>query len=119
MSSAQALAMLGPPAGTRRLAREPVTRHRRDHYMESVRCAPAMRCGIDQRIDDLQLLDDRAGPAVVDDERQCILVFRANMNEMYVEPIDLGHELRQSTQSSLDLAPVVTCHPMARELLHR
>ena len=46
-----------------------------------------MRGGICQGIDDLLgLLDDRAGPAVCDDERQRIVVFRANVNEMNVEP---------------------------------
>jgi hypothetical protein len=53
-----------------------------------------MRRGIRQRTDDLQLLDDGAGPAVVDDERQRIFMLRTNVNEMDVEPIDLGHELR-------------------------
>ena len=46
-------------------------------------------------IDDLQLLDDRARPPVRDDERQRIFMFRTNVNEMNVQPIDLGHEIRQ------------------------
>ena len=57
----------------------------------------------------LQLLDDRAGPPVRDDERQRIFMFRANVNEMNVEPIDLGHELRQGVQFRLALAPIVAC----------
>ena len=84
---------LGAPAGRGRLAREPVARHRRDHEVEGVRCAPAMRRGIGQRLDDLQLLDDRAGPSVRDDHRQRILVLRANVNEVNVEPVDLGEEV--------------------------
>src|ERR1700685_1487542 len=36
---------------------------------------------------------------------------------MNVEPIDLGYEIRQSTQFRLDLAPVVICPPIARECL--
>ena len=35
---------------------------------------PPCAVGIGQRLDDLQLLDDRAGPAVRDDERQRVLV---------------------------------------------
>ncbi len=62
--------------------------------MESVRCLAAMRRGIGQGIDDLQLLDDGAGPSVRDDERQRVFVLRTNVNEMNVDPIDLGHELR-------------------------
>ena len=61
--------------------------------MEGVRCAPAMRGRIGQRLDDLQLLDDRAGPAMRDDHRQRILMLRADVNEMNVEPVDLGDEV--------------------------
>ena len=62
--------------------------------MEGVRCAAAMRRGIGQRIDDLHLLDDRAGPSVRDDERQRIFMLRADVNEVNVQPVDLGDELR-------------------------
>ena len=103
----------GIPAGGGRLARVPVARNRRNHQMERIRCAPAMRGGIGQGIDDLHLLDDRAGPSVRDDERQRVVVLRANMNEVNVQSIDLGDELRQSVQSRLDLAPVVVCRPIA------
>ena len=75
--------------------------------------------GIGQRIDDLQLLDDRAGPSVRDDERQRILMLRTNVNEVNVQPIDLGDELRQRVQLRLDLAPVVFGRPIAREFLNR
>ena len=75
--------------------------------------------GIGQRIDDLHLLDDRAGPSVRDDQRQRIFVFRTDVNEVNVQPIDLGDELRQGVQFCLDLAPVVLCRPIARERLHR
>ena len=69
------------------------------------------------RIDDLQLLDDRAGPSVRDDERQRIVMFRTNVNEMNVQPVDLGDELRQSVHLCFDLAPVIVCRPIARECL--
>ena len=110
---------VGVPAGRGRLAGEAVARHRRDHDVEGVRRAAAVRRGIGQRIDDLQLLDDRAGPAVRDDERQRVLVLRADVDEVDVEPVDLGDELRQRVQLRLDLAPVVLGRPVARELLHR
>ena len=70
------------------------------------------------RIDDLQLLDDRAGPAVIDDERQRVFVLRTNVDEVDVEPVDLGDELRQGVQLRLALAPVVLRRPVAREFLH-
>jgi len=52
----------GVPTGGGRLTRKPVAWHRRNHYMESVRCAPSICRGIDKRINDLQLLDDRTRP---------------------------------------------------------
>ena len=66
--------------------------------MEGVRCARAVRRGVGQRIDDLQLLDDRTRPSMRHDHRQSVLVLRANMNEMNVDPVDLGDELRQGIQ---------------------
>src|SRR6516162_10303440 len=79
--------------------------------MESVRCARAMGRGIGQWIDNLELLDDRTGPPVRDDERQRIFMFRTNVNEMNVQPIDLGYELRQCIQFRLALPPIVICPP--------
>src|SRR3982074_3469324 len=87
--------------------------------MESVRCARAMGCGIGQRTDDLQLLDDRAGPSVRDDERQRIFMFGTNVNEMNVEPVDLGDEIRYGVQLRLDLAPIIIFRPIAGECLNR
>src|SRR5215813_4919264 len=46
-------------------------------------------------------------------------MFRTNVDEMNVEPVDLGNELRQGVQFRLDLAPVVLCRPIAREFLRR
>ena len=108
----------GIPPGGCRLGGESVARQRRNHEMEGVRRAPAVRGGVGQRLDDLQLLDDRAGPPVRDDQRQRVLVLRANVNEVDVEPIDLGDEVRQGVQLRLALAPVVVGRPVARELLH-
>src|SRR5258705_10490769 len=87
--------------------------------MERVRCARAMCRGIGQWIDDLQLLDDRPGPAVRDDERQRIVVFRTDVDEMNVESVDLGDELRQGVQPGLALAPVVLGRPIPRDGLSR
>src|SRR4051794_6355498 len=85
--------------------------------MESLRRAAAVRGGIGQGIDNLHLLDDRAGPAVGHDHRQRILMLRANVNEMNIQPVDLGDELRQGVDPSFDFPPVVIRCPVARELL--
>ena len=67
----------------------------------------AMRRGIGEGIDNLQLLDDLAGPAVRDDEGQRIVMFRTHVDEVNVESIDFGDELRQCVQPGLALTPVV------------
>jgi hypothetical protein len=66
--------------------------------MERVRTARAMRRGVGERFDDLQLLDDRARPPVRDDQRERVLVLGADVNEMNVEPVDLGDEVWQAVQ---------------------
>ena len=86
--------------------------------MESVGRAGAVGRGIGERINDLQLFDDRPWPPVRDDQRQGIFVLRTNVNEMNVEAIDLGDELRQGVQFRLALAPIVICCPVTREFLN-
>src|SRR4051812_39647825 len=110
---------LGTPAGARRLARETVARHRGDNHVEGVGCARAVCRGIGKRVDDLQLLDDRAGPSVRNKERQSILMLRTNMNKMNLQTIDLRDKLRQGTEPGLAPAPIVIGRPIVCEILHR
>ena len=42
---------------------------------------------------------------------------RADVDEVNVEPVDLGHELRQGIELRLGLPPVVVRAPVAHELL--
>src|SRR6185436_3714289 len=70
-------------------------------------------------IDELQLLDDRAGPSVRNDDRQRILMFRTDVDEMDVQPVDLGDEVRYGIQPRLARAPVIFRPPITRELLNR
>ena len=87
--------------------------------MERVRGAAAVRRRVGEAIDELQLLDDRARPSVTDDQRQRVIMLRAHVDEVDVQPVDLGDELRQGIEGGLDLAPVVLRLPVTRELLHR
>ena len=107
------------PARLGRLAREPVARHVRDHHVEGVRRAAAMRRRVGEQVDDLHLLDERARPSVADDERQRILVLRANVDEVDVQPVDLGDELWDGVEPRLALAPVVLRLPVASDRLDR
>jgi hypothetical protein len=59
------------------------------------------------------------GPPVGDDERQCVFLFRPNVDEVDVDSVDLRDELRQGLQPRLALAPVVLRLPVARECLDR
>ena len=58
------------------------------------------------------------GPAVADDQRKRVLVLRANVDEVDVQPVDLGDEVRDGVQPRLALAPVVLGRPVASEVLH-
>ena len=86
--------------------------------MEGVRRSAAVSCRIGQWLDDLQLLDDRARPAVRDDDREGVLVLRASMNEVDVQAVDLGNEVREGVDPRFALAPVVLRAPVTREFLH-
>jgi hypothetical protein len=108
----------GIPPGGGRLGGESVPGQRGNHQVERFRAAPAVRLGIGQRLDDLQLLYDRARPPVRDDQRQRIGVPGADVKEMDAEPVDLGDEVRQLVQLRLAPAPVVICRPVPREILH-
>jgi hypothetical protein len=87
--------------------------------MEGVRRGAAMRRRVGEQIDDLQLLDDRARPSMADDQRQRVLVLRANVDEMDVQPVDLGDEVGHRVELGLALAPVVLGLPVARDRLDR
>ena len=82
--------------------------------MERVGGIFTMRGRIRQRPDDLQLLDDRAGPPVGDDQRHRVRMLRSEMDEMDFQPVDLGDELRQGVQRRFAFAPIVAGPPVAR-----
>src|SRR5687768_14079669 len=44
-------------------------------------------------------------------------MLRADVNEMYIETVDLGDELREGVELRLDFAPVVIARPVAGEFL--
>ena len=107
----------GCQPGGGRAAAKAETRQGWDDDVEGVRRASAVRGGVGERIDDLELLDDRSRPAVRHDSRQRVWMARSNVNEMDVEAIDFGHELRQRIEPRFDVSPVVIAAPVAGELL--
>ena len=62
---------------------------------------------VGERPDDVQHLDDRAGPAVGDDHGQGVRVRRPDVDEVDVEAVDLGQVLRDGVQPRRDPAEVV------------
>ena len=87
--------------------------------MECVRFGAAVRGGVRERFDDLQLLDDRTRPAMGHDHRQRILVLRLRMDEVDIQTVDLRHEVRQRFQMRLAPAQIVIRPPVLDEFLHR
>src|SRR6202021_3561167 len=71
-----------------------------------------------QRINYLQLFDERSGPPMSHDDRQGMRMLRANVNEMDIYPVDGSDELRQGVYPRFDLAPVVVCLPIVGKLAH-
>ena len=90
----------GLPAELGRLAREAVARQGRQHQVECVLGGAAVRGRVGQRADGLEQLDDRAGPAMRHDQRQRVLMPRPDVDEVDLDPVDLGRELRQRVQSA-------------------
>jgi hypothetical protein len=56
--------------------------------------ASAVRGRVGERADDIEQLDDRTGPAMRHDQRQRVIVLGAHVDEVDVESVDLGDELR-------------------------
>ena len=71
-----------------RLTREPVTRDRRNDHVKRVLGLAAECGGVSQRADEVEHLDDRARPAVGDDQRQGVLVTRRDVDEVDVQTVD-------------------------------
>ena len=87
--------------------------------MERVGGVAAVCRRIGKRADDVQHLDDRAGPAVSDDDRQRVFVGRPDVDEVNIEAIDLGEKLRQRVEPRLESPEVIVVGPIPNKLLHR
>jgi hypothetical protein len=81
------------PAELSWLAGESVAGKRWQYDVERIVGACAMSGRIGERTDSVEQFDDRSRPAVRHDERQCVLMRRPHVDEMDVDPVDLGHEL--------------------------
>ncbi|SFK76976.1 hypothetical protein SAMN04488085_103376 [Geodermatophilus ruber] len=94
------------PAGLGRRGGEGVAGQGRQHPVERVLGRAAVHGRVRQRADGV-------------DQRQRVLVPRANADEVDAHAVDLGGELRQPVQPRLAPAPRVLAAPVAARCLHR
>src|SRR5262245_66507185 len=93
---AEAVHQLGPgsggalcaPAPVPERGREPETRQRRDHQVERRRWVLAVGPWIGQRADHFEELDHRARPAMAQDQRQRVALWRLDVQEVDVLAVD-------------------------------
>src|SRR5262249_4038903 len=85
---------------------------------ESIFRSSSMPRGIGQRIDYIQQLENRSGPAVCHNQRHRVRMTRAYVDKVNVNAVDGSHELRQGVESRLRLSPVVIRLPVAHQLFH-
>src|SRR5262245_52966657 len=105
----------GTPVRALRFAREAVTGIGGQHEVESVFGLSAVGGRIGERVDGLEKLEGRSGPAVGHDQRHGVRMRRAYVDELNVETVDRRHELWQAIQSRLRLSPVVIAGPVLYE----
>ena len=105
------------PAGRGRYGGEAVAGHRRDDHIEGIRGVAAVGGRVGERADDVEQLDDRAGPAVGDDQRQGALVRRPDVEEVDVEAVDPGDERWEGVQPGLEPPRVVAAGPVVGQCL--
>jgi hypothetical protein len=70
-----------------------------------------------QRLDHVEELQERTGPAVGEDQRERVRFRRPDVDEVDVLAVDLGGEVRKLVELGLVLAPVVTGAPLLGQFL--
>ncbi|MCY1231635.1 hypothetical protein D9M72_440920 [compost metagenome] len=107
------------PTGRGWFLRKAEAGDRGNDKMECVLNLAAMSGRVGQRGDDVQQLKDRARPAMGHDQRKCILMARAYVDEMNIQPVDVGQELRKRVKLSFRFAPIIAGLPVSHEVLER
>jgi hypothetical protein len=103
---------LGAPAPAGERGRERESGQRRDHQVERVRRVGAVGSRVGQRADHIEELDDRARPAMGQDQRERVRLGRPDVQEVDVLAVDLGDELRVLVQPGLGRTPVKAVPPV-------
>ena len=107
---------LDPPARLPRLARKTVTGQRWRDDMEGGRRRIRR---LDQFVDHAEEFDHRPRPAMRDDQRQRVLARRALVEEMDIEPVDLGDKLADGIETRFAAPPVIFDPPIGDQFPER
>ena len=83
--------------------------------MEWVLPLRPMRRRVGERADDMPELKYRSGPAMRHEERQCICLRRAHMQEVNAKPVDRSPVLPKVVEQCLATPPVVAVAPTGAE----
>ena len=95
------------PSGLDRFPAPPVTGQRRHDDV----------IGLAEAADHLHELDERARPAVGEDERQRSWGARGQVQEVDGDAVDVGHELVDAVEPLLPCGPVILIGPVATQVL--
>jgi hypothetical protein len=108
---------VGSPARGNRLSRKAVAGHGGQNEIESVRSASAIFRRIGERPDDLCQFENRAWPAVRDQQWHRAPMARLDVGELDIDAIDPRDEFRQGVQLRLGAPPIIADSPVAHEVL--
>ena len=108
--------LLDRPAGHFGFAGKSIARQRGDHEMISIVGRPAMRKRVGKRPDHIHEFEHRARPAMGQQERASAGFFRADMEAMDINAINLDQMVGIGIERSLTPAPVIAVPPIGNEL---
>ena len=83
--------------------------------MKCICCRPAVAFGLSKSLDDLQELDNGAGPPVGHHKRGRISVAGPDMQEMDLDVVDVRNKLWPLVEPRCDPLPVVLVRPVLTE----
>ena len=106
----------GTHAAPRRPVGESVAGHGRGDDVEGIRRVRAVSGGVRERRDYLQHLDERAGPAVRDDQRNRVRTLPARVDEVDAQPVHVRAVLGKGVDGGFLRAPVETVRPVFAQL---
>ena len=85
--------------------------------MKRVASGPAVAGRVGEGLDDAVEFDDGTWPTVGKDQGNGVRIGAFPVDEVDVQAIDLGHELRKPVEISLPRGPVVVVKPVVANLL--